>query len=145
MRTTFTIRPVAQSDAPEWLKMRSELWPDGIREHEGEIASFFAGTLLEPDAVFIAVDGSNRTIGVAELSLRRNIPGLEGKKVGFIEGLYVTPTMRFSGVARALVQASRSWARNQACVGFASDRSGRYITDKQFTRLGRTVQSAFGS
>lgn len=129
----FTIRPVALSDTEHWKRLRSELWPDGVNEHEREIASFFAGKVLEPDAVFVAIDTSDQLIGFVELSVRNNVPGLERRNVGFIEGLYVTPSMRHCGVALALVRTSRAWTESEGCVGFASDRSGRYVVDKHFS------------
>lgn len=57
--------------------MRCELWPDGD-DHDVEIAAFFAGSLEEPEAVLVAEEDS-QLIGVAELSLRRDVVGLEGK------------------------------------------------------------------
>jgi aminoglycoside 6'-N-acetyltransferase I len=132
MPSTLSIRPVAPADAPEWLKLRSELWPDGVEDHEREIVSFFAGTLLEPFAVFVVVNASHQLVGLLELSIRRDVPGLEGNAAGYIEGLYVTPEIRSCGIAWALIETSRSWAREQGCVGFASDRSGRFIVDKRF-------------
>jgi hypothetical protein len=58
--------------------------------------------------------------------------GLEGKRVGCIEGLYIMPEVRPQGLARMLLQASRGWARQQRCAAFASDRSGRIVIDKRF-------------
>jgi aminoglycoside 6'-N-acetyltransferase I len=132
VQDSVTIRPVAASDAEEWLKLRCDLWPEGVEDHEAEIASFFGSTLVEPLAVFVAVDGADRVIGFAELSIRRDIPALGYYDAGFIEGLYVAPEKRFCGVARALVQAGRHWARTRGCKGFASDRSGRYVIDMRY-------------
>jgi aminoglycoside 6'-N-acetyltransferase I len=132
MRNRLSIRPVAPADASEWLKLRSELWPDGVEDHEREITSFFAGALLEPVAVFVVASASHQLVGLLELSIRQDVPGLEGKAAGYIEGLYLTPEIRFGAIARALIDTSRTWAREQACVGFASDRSGRFIVDKRF-------------
>lgn len=133
MENKFTIRSVVLSDARHWQQLRSELWPGGVNEHEGEIASFFAGTAAEPDSVFVAIDASERLIGFVEVSVRKNVPGLGGQNAGFIEGLYVTPPERHCGVARALIRASRHWARMQGCTSFASDRSDRYIIDRRFS------------
>lgn len=50
-------------------------------------------------------------IGVAELSLRRDVVGLEGKLTGYVEGVFVRPAFRGRDVAWRLLIASREWAR----------------------------------
>ena len=127
------IRPVGPRDAAVWEQLRTELWPTEPRTHAPEIAQFFAGTLAEPQAVLIAEDDTGTIIAIAELSIRRDIPGLESKPTGYVEGLYVMPTHRGRGIARALLNASRDWARAQHCVAFASDRADRIIVDPKFT------------
>ena len=122
------IREIAVKDAAEWEAMRCELWPDGD-DHAEEIADFFVGTLAEPDAVLVAEDGG-LLVGFAELSLRRDVVGLEGKLTGYVEGLFVRPAFRGRDVARRLLVASRDWARGRGCVAFASDRAGRVIVDR---------------
>jgi len=126
-----TIRPVEPSDAATWERLRRELWSEDPESHAFEIASFFAGTLPEPQAVLVAQEGST-LVAFAELSIRDEIPGLAGKGVGYVEGLYVTPAFRARGVARALLLAAKSWARENHCEGFASDRAERIIVDPRF-------------
>lgn len=111
--------------------MRRELWPGADEDHRVEIAAYFAGTLPEPEAVLVAETGQ-RLVGVAELSIRDEIPGLEHQRIGYLEGLYVLPDFRNLGVARRLLEAARSWAREKACKGFASDRAERIIVDRRF-------------
>ena len=64
------IRPATPSDAAAWLKMRCDLWPDGAEEHAAEIADFFAGALIEPLAVFVALSSDGHYVGLLELSIR---------------------------------------------------------------------------
>ena len=73
-------------------------------------------------------------IGVAELSLRRDVVGLEGKLTGYVEGLFVRPAFRARGVGLRLLRASQQWARKCGCVAFASDRAGRVVVDLGFGR-----------
>ena len=93
---------------------------------------FFAGTLAEPSAVMVAESVAGRVVGVAELSIRADVAGMEGVRTGYVGGLYVMPVARCHGVARKLLQASRSWACRQKCDAFASDRAGRIIIDYSF-------------
>ena len=127
------IRPATPSDAEAWLKMRCDLWPDGAEEHGSEIADFFAGILLEPLAVFVALSSDGHYVALLELSIRDDVPTLEGKRTGYVEGLYVIPEMRSCGVALALLDTSRRWARSQGCSAFASDRAERFVIDRRFT------------
>lgn len=113
--------------------MRCELWPDGISDHGPEIASFFAGALEEPMAVLVAESASDGMVGFAEISIRTDLAGYEGKRVGYVEGLYVPPEFRARGVARKLLRSSWTWAREQECVAFASDRAERIIIDPRFS------------
>jgi aminoglycoside 6'-N-acetyltransferase I len=127
-----TIRRVTPADARVWTAMRCSLWPDGVADHEAEIASFFAGNLLEPIAVFVAEIPDRGIGGFAELSIRTDIAGLAGERTGYVEGLFVRPDVRQQGVATKLLKTSRNWARQQKCTAFASDRSDRLIIDKRY-------------
>jgi GNAT superfamily N-acetyltransferase len=128
------VRPAVPADAAEWEKMRCAMWPEGIEEHGQEIAQYFAGTIDEPQAVLIAEDETAGTIGVAELSLRTDIPGFEGQSAGYVEGLYIRPGSRGRNTARRLLEESRKWASEQGCSVFASDRAERIIVDPLFSR-----------
>jgi aminoglycoside 6'-N-acetyltransferase I len=112
--------------------MRRDLWPDGAGDHATEIAMFFAGSLKEPLAVLVVANPTGTIVGVAELSIRADLPGMEGKRVGYLEGLYIRPEVRHRGIVRRLLHASRNWARQQGCTAFASDRAGRIIIDRSY-------------
>ncbi len=60
-------------------------------------------------------------VGFAELSLRPWAEGCSTSPVGYLEGWYVVPGARESGVGRALLSAGEAWAREQGCTEFASD------------------------
>jgi aminoglycoside 6'-N-acetyltransferase I len=126
------VRHIARKDGSVWEKLRGDLWPDGRVDHATEIASFFAGTLEEPVEVLLRENANGEILGFAELSIRLDVEGVEGKRTGYVEGLYVRPEFRQRGVARTLLLDSRSWARQQACFAFASDRAGRIVIDMKF-------------
>jgi aminoglycoside 6'-N-acetyltransferase I len=52
----------------------------------------------------------------AWLALRLSSP------VGYLEGIFVVPEHRRSGVGEALVRAAEAWARERGCTEMASDR-----------------------
>jgi len=127
----ITIRPVRRQDAQTWLCLRTALWPDGANEHAEEIAAFFAGRVIEPDAVLLAeCDGA--CVALMELSLGRQLADLPGQKIAYVEGLYVAPEVRTAGVALRLLRAAQEWGRAHQCTAFASDRAGRVIVDRRY-------------
>lgn len=102
--------------------MRCALWPEGSEEeHRTEIGRFLEGTASEPQAVFLAEDGSKQIVGFAELSIRPCAEGCLTDRVAYLEGWYVIPAFRRCGAGRALVAASEEWGRLQQCTEFASD------------------------
>jgi aminoglycoside 6'-N-acetyltransferase I len=124
------IRPIAPHDAERWIALRRELWPPDT--HDAEVAAFFRGDLEEPLEVLVAEAEGSEIVGFVELSIRPQVPGSSSGRVAYIEGLYVTPPARGSGVARALVSASRRWARALGCGALATDRAERIIVDPGF-------------
>lgn len=115
------VAPVAASDAEEWLAMRSALWPRGAGgAHAAEIAHL----LVEPGETItlLARDEGGSALGFAEISLRRDyVNGCNTSPVAFLEGIYVVPPARGTGVARALIGMAQAWARQQGCTEMASD------------------------
>jgi aminoglycoside 6'-N-acetyltransferase I len=129
----LTIRHVVPEDSAAWLMMRADMWPEGAEEeHAEEIAAFFRGELEEPVAVLLALNEAGEPVGLAELSLPTEVPGCEGKRTGYVEGLYVLERNRGSRVAMALLRAAEEWSREQKCVAFASDRAGRTFVNKKY-------------
>jgi aminoglycoside 6'-N-acetyltransferase I len=126
------IRAIAPAEAAAWEAMRRALWPEDPASHAVEIAAFFANTLKEPVAVLVAESEAGTMLGFAELSIRFDVAGLEQKRAGYIEGLYVSPPARGRGVAGKLLRAIRAWASAPGSVALASDRAERVIIDPHF-------------
>jgi aminoglycoside 6'-N-acetyltransferase I len=138
-RLEVVIRAATAADAAAWESMRRELWPDGAADHGPEIAAFFAGRVFKDlCAVLMAESQSGDISGFAELSVRNNLPELEGKETGYVEGLFVSPQFRHRGIACKLLRAARDWARQQGCIAFASDRADRIVIDRRFGPDGKT-------
>lgn len=115
------IASVTPADAADWLTLRNALWPvDTDGEHAAEIEQL----LREPGetVTLIARDAEQVAVGLVEASLRRDyVNGCESSPVAFLEGIYVIPSARRTGVARSLVAAVERWGREQGCSEFASD------------------------
>lgn len=117
-----TVAACADAGDPGWLALRSALWPDTAEaEHRAEMAAQVAAG---PGrwAQFVARDAQGRAVGLAEAALRfDHVNGCDGTPVAFLEGLYVVPGARRSGVARSLVAAVAGWGRARGCAELASD------------------------
>src|SRR5207302_8801034 len=110
------IRPATPADRDSWLRMRDALWPS--TDH-AEVVRYFAGEAREPMAVLIAFD--EEAIAFIELSIRAYAEGCETDRVAFVEGWYVHPDWRRTGVGAELIRAAEAWARSQGCTEIASD------------------------
>lgn len=101
--------------------MRMALWADATAEdHRG----YMAIALAQPERFLqLMVYDQNRTpIGFIEGSIRNDyVNGTETSPVGFVEGVFVIPSMRRKGVARQLFAAIGDWARARGCLELASD------------------------
>jgi len=112
------IIPCGAEHQDAWIAFRAALWPDATA-HEDDIARILAnGDLM----AFMALSDGGEAMGFAEAALRRDyVNGCETSPVAFLEGIFVAPTHRKSGVARALVAAVADWGRAKGCSELASD------------------------
>ena len=115
----MTIREAEARDRPEWLQMRTALWPGSLADHSVEIERYFARAAGHM-RTFVAED-EGRLVGFLELDQRKYAPGCGSSPVPFIEGWYVDPAARRRGVGRALVQAAEDWARAAGFTEMGSD------------------------
>lgn len=109
----------ANATDPNWLSLRSSLWPDGT---EAEHLHYMADALDRGHCVRVALAPDGSAAGFVEASRRVDyVNGTSTSPVAFLEGLYVTPSARRQGVARALVAEVERWAAAQGCSELASD------------------------
>ena len=108
-------------EQPGWLSLRQQLWPHCTREeHLAEMAEFLAAR--KRFAQFMEYDAAGGPLGLIEISLRTDyVNGTESSPVAFLEGIFVVPGARRSGVARRLVAEAEHWAKFMGCREFASD------------------------
>jgi enamine deaminase RidA (YjgF/YER057c/UK114 family) len=123
----YTIRPVQPTDYPEWLRLRTTLWPDedpaGLALDLDEMVQDIAH-----QAIFVAQRPGAGLCGLIELSIRESVDWCQTRHVGYIEGWYVDPDIQSKGVGRALVEAGEAWARSMGCREMASDTNEDYPT-----------------
>ena len=69
----------------------------------------------------LIAEHEGHVVGFAELSLRAYAEGCDSSPVAYLEGWFVSPESRRSGVGRALLAAAEAWGRGHGCREFASD------------------------
>jgi aminoglycoside 6'-N-acetyltransferase I len=111
------VREAAEADVSAWAEMRHQLWPEAsAAEHEGELRA----DGLRP-ALAVVAESEGRLIGFAEASVRSVAEGAPPGPAAYLEGIWVRPERRRSGVGRALLAAVERWARRQGTAWLGSD------------------------
>lgn len=115
------IEPCTSLEQAGWLTLRRALWPEGSEaEHLAEMAEFLGAP--KRFAQFVAYDAAGLALGFIEASIRSDyVNGTQSSPVAFLDGIYVLPAHRRSGVARSLFAAVSGWAVDQGVHEIASD------------------------
>lgn len=87
--------------------MRAQLWPEMSEPEQGVELEELLGQ--DRYCGWIARIGG-QPVGFAEASLRPYANGCDGRPVPFLEGVWVSPGQRNSGIGKALVSAIEAWA-----------------------------------
>ena len=118
--TEYTIRPLVESDLNEWLRLRTLLWDQtDENDHRDEMVDIIEHS--DSQLVVVADRGEGSLGGFLEASIRPMAEDCETDHVGYLEGWYVEPDSRRSGLGRALVSFAEEWARAHGCEEMASD------------------------
>ena len=113
------VRAVSDADHAAWAAMRTKLWPDADPvELENELVGMFA--LDPPYTVYIAEEGEAQ-IGFIELWVRSYAEGGPPEPSAYVEGLWVEPGHRRSGIASALLAKAEEWAKEKGFKWLGSD------------------------
>jgi aminoglycoside 6'-N-acetyltransferase I len=114
------VRLYTPSDRAEWLRMRRALWPHHAAAAEADDADAWRA---RPDAAVVvaARPGGGGLAGFADVGARAYADGCATSPVAYLEGWYVDPDARRSGVGAALVRAAEAWARDRGYAELASD------------------------
>lgn len=103
-----------------WLPLRNALWSDSSLELDAETENLLRTPTQYQVLTF--TDEFENVVGFAESSIRVDyVNGTSSTPVAFLEGLYVQPASRGSGVARQLMGAVEQWARQMGSSELASD------------------------
>lgn len=113
------IMPVTEPLLADWLQLRILLWPDHEDAHLLEMRQL----LEQPHTLqLLSYNDQQQAIAMLEASIRYEyVNGTQTSPVAFLEGIFVLPEYRRSGVATTLVQQVEDWAKQFSCTEFASD------------------------
>jgi aminoglycoside 6'-N-acetyltransferase I len=132
----FNVRRLRETDIGEWLRLRKMLW-DGSsdEEHKAEMMDIYEHT--ETQLVLVAEVGGGRLGGFLEASIRPFVEDCHSEQVGYLEGWFVEPEFRRSGIGGALVREAENWARAHGSTEMASDAEiGNEMSLKAHLNLG---------
>jgi aminoglycoside 6'-N-acetyltransferase I len=97
------------SDQVQVQALARSLWPDA------------APYKFRGEHVFVWERASGTLGGFASISIRARVDGSDSEPCPHVEGWYVEPDLRRSGVGRALLAAIETWCRAQGFSEFTSD------------------------
>jgi aminoglycoside 6'-N-acetyltransferase I len=114
------VRPLRESDLSGWFRLRRLLW-DGLEEgeHKAEMLDIYEHS--DSQLVLVAESGEGGLIGFLEASIRPFVEDCHTDNVGYLEGWFVEPEFRRSGVGAKLVAEAENWALRKGCTEMASD------------------------
>lgn len=114
-----SILPVRETQFEDWLRLRKDVYNSVDDEfHRQEMALI----LNDPEKeCLLAVSDAGSAFGMVEMSLRNVVDGCLTTPVGYVEGIFIEPAHRGSGIARLLLQRAEDWCRSKGCREIATD------------------------
>jgi aminoglycoside 6'-N-acetyltransferase I len=134
--TNYRIRPLAESDLSEWLRLRQLLWDESTEDdHKSEMVEIIENS--DSQLVTVADVGDGRLAGFLEASIRPHAEDCDTENVGYLEGWFVEEPFRRNGIGRRMVAAAEQWARTKGCREMASDAEiNNTISQQAHSQLG---------
>lgn len=109
------IVPISKENEKDWISLCTALWSDTTADdlREGYQTYKLSDFLYYKD---------KEAIAFISLSIRHEyVPGTKSSPVGYLEGIYVKPKFRKSGIGKELIDFMKKWAYEQGCNELASD------------------------
>lgn len=116
----FSVRPLTESDLNEWFRLRQMLW-DATSEDDHKTEMLDIIEHADSQLILVAETNGGELVGFLEASIRPFVEDCQSDFVGYLEGWFVDPRYRHSGIGRQLVKNAEIWARRRGCSEMASD------------------------
>lgn len=108
------------------LDMASDLWKDDYSQ--AEMRSFFEEAINSDKQRILLFLNNNIPAAFIFLSIRTDyVEGSQSSPAGYLEGIYVKPEFRKSGIASKLLSEGEKWIKEKGCKQIGSD---AYIDNK---------------
>ena len=113
------IKKASQQDLEELLIMAKDLWPDYSPE---ELKATLAELLCQDKFLILLYVMAEKSVAFIYLSIRVDyVEGSDGSPTGYVEGIYVKPDYRKTGIAQTLLAAGEQWVKQKGCKQIGSD------------------------
>lgn len=116
------IEALKLNNVEQCAKLAHALWPHA--EYKELFNEFSRMISSERETCFLYREekSDNEYFGFVQLSLRTDyVEGANSSPVAYIEGVYVVEAYRRQGIAKLLMDAAKSWAKEMGCKELASD------------------------
>ena len=118
------IEKVTRKNKVEFEKILKQFWSDATLEDCKSDAKKTAQFMYKLD---------DKYVGFLTCSIRTEyVAGCEGKKVGYLDGIYVLDEYRHKGIATKLLNYFENWAKSKGLKEIASDLEIDNIVSLQF-------------
>jgi aminoglycoside 6'-N-acetyltransferase I len=115
------IREAREGDFEQWVRMRTELWPEHPEKHAPDIRNYFQGKNINLEVAFVGEESEGRQGGFIEISIRNHASGATSFPVPDIEGWYVDEELRGKGHGALPVARAEQWSREKEYNEIGSD------------------------
>ena len=113
------------SHIEEWMALRVRLYGEMTdNKNRNEVDGLLTKSSLNPEkALVLGWNIKGRLQGFLEMDIRIDyVPGSNfGSSVGYLEGIYVTPSLRRQGIATKLFSEAENWCKDNGISQIGSD------------------------
>jgi aminoglycoside 6'-N-acetyltransferase I len=113
------IRKANPKDIDQLIEMAVDLWPDYDRE---DLTNTFIELIASEKNNVLVYEHKSDFFGFIYLGIRTDyVEGSDFTPTGYVEGIYVKPAYRKTGIAARLLKAGEDWLKQSGCKQIGSD------------------------
>lgn len=118
-RNKILIKKATGKEAAMAAGLALQMWEENTIEG---LTREFTDYINADNNIILLAMSEDKPIGFAQCGLRHDyVEGTDSSPVGYLEGIFVVKEYRKKGIAREMLKACETWAREQGCKEFASD------------------------